>query len=150
MNLYESKHILPGDTIYPPTPSPLGYLGLSICYDLRFPEVYRNLFMKGSQVLLVPSCFLNKTGGAHWETLLRARAIENQCYVIAAAQVGQHNEKRSSYGHSIVIDPWGDIVGQMSDKEGYFMADVDLDYVDSVRENMDCMSHMKRELFSRL
>jgi predicted amidohydrolase len=86
--------------------TPFGNLGLSTCYDVRFPEMYRALRKSGAQILLVPSAFTIATGKDHWEPLLRARAIENQAYVIAAAQYGQHNQSRASYGHSTIIDPW--------------------------------------------
>ncbi len=87
-------------------------VGLGICYDLRFPEMARYLSSRGADVLTYPSAFTVATGLAHWESLLRARAIETQCYVVAAAQTGKHNEKRASYGHSVIIDPWGTVVAQ--------------------------------------
>ncbi|CDP21760.1 unnamed protein product, partial [Coffea canephora] len=94
--------------------SPFGHLGLTVCYDLRFPELYQQLrFHHNAQVLLVPAAFTKPTGQAHWEILLRARAIETQCYVIAAAQAGKHNDKRESYGDTLIIDPWGTIVGRL-------------------------------------
>jgi predicted amidohydrolase len=96
-------------------PSPVGVLGLSVCYDLRFPELYRALADRGSDVLLVPSAFTLRTGLAHWTCLLRARAIETQCYVIAAAQTGRHNDARESYGHACVIDPWGTVLVELGD-----------------------------------
>ncbi|CAI9091504.1 OLC1v1026557C3 [Oldenlandia corymbosa var. corymbosa] len=96
--------------------SPIGRLGLTVCYDLRFPELYQQLrFQHDAQVLLVPAAFTKPTGLAHWEILLRARAIETQCYVIAAAQAGKHNEKRESYGDTLIIDPWGTVVGRLPD-----------------------------------
>ena len=110
--LMESSYTLPGDKLVMVRNTPLGNLGLSTCYDLRFPELYRELRRMGSEILLVPSAFTIPTGKAHWHTLLKARAIETQCYVIAAAQSGKHNEKRSSYGHSLVIDPWGKIIAE--------------------------------------
>ena len=91
-------------------------LGLTTCYDMRFPEVYTLLRQKGAQVLLAPSAFTVPTGRAHWEVLLRARAIENQCFVLAAAQVGHHNAKRKSWGHSLIVDPWGEI---LADARGF-------------------------------
>lgn len=96
--------------------SPAGRLGLTVCYDLRFPEVYQTLaWSKGAEVLLVPSAFTKITGAAHWEILLRARAIECQSYVIAAAQAGVHNERRESYGHALIVDPWGEVIGRLED-----------------------------------
>ncbi|GFY84609.1 nitrilase/cyanide hydratase and apolipoprotein N-acyltransferase family protein [Actinidia rufa] len=94
--------------------SPFGRLGVTVCYDLRFPELYQQLrFSHEAQVLLVPAAFTKVTGQAHWEILLRARAIETQCYVIAAAQAGKHNDKRESYGDTLIIDPWGTVVGRL-------------------------------------
>ncbi|XP_015942307.1 deaminated glutathione amidase, chloroplastic/cytosolic [Arachis duranensis] len=126
--------------------SPIGRLGLTVCYDLRFPEIYQLLrFQHGAQVLLVPSAFTKVTGEAHWEILLRARAIENQCYVIAAAQAGKHNEKRESYGDTLIIDPWGTVVGRLPDRlsTGIAVADIDLSLVDSVREKMPIAKQRK-------
>ena len=131
-----------------PCYSPVGYLGLSISYDIRFPELYRQLLLQGAQILLVPSAFLAKTGSSHWETLLRTRAIENQCYVVAAAQCGPasySHHSRFGFGHSMVVDPWGDIVAQCSDKEGFALCELDLDYLDKVRSNMNCLSHIRTD-----
>jgi len=89
--------------------APVGNIGVTTCYDLRFPELFTALREAGAQVMLVPSAFMPTTGKAHWEVLLRARAIENQCYVVAAAQFGKHNPKRASYGHAMIIDPWGEV-----------------------------------------
>ncbi|KAJ6322867.1 hypothetical protein OIU77_012665 [Salix suchowensis] len=116
--------------------SPVGRLGLSVCYDLRFPELYQQLrFQHEAQILLVPSAFTTITGQAHWEILLRARAIETQCYVIAAAQAGKHNENRESYGDTLIIDPWGTVVGRLPDRisTGITVADIDFSLIDSVR-----------------
>ncbi|AES63039.2 carbon-nitrogen family hydrolase [Medicago truncatula] len=126
--------------------SPIGRLGLSVCYDLRFPELYQLLrFQHGAQILLVPAAFTKVTGEAHWEILLRARAIENQCYVIAAAQAGTHNDKRESYGDTLIIDPWGTVVGRLPDRlsTGIVVADIDLSLVDSVREKMPIAKQRK-------
>ena len=142
----ESKSFVKGAYITEPCFSPVGYLGLSISYDLRFPELYRQLNIKGAQVLLVPSAILAKTGSVHWETILRTRAIENQCYVVASAQFSEHNVgNRFGFGHSMVIDPWGDIIAQCSDKEGAVLCELDLDYLDKVRSNMNCLSHMRTD-----
>ncbi|MED6184965.1 Deaminated glutathione amidase, chloroplastic/cytosolic [Stylosanthes scabra] len=126
--------------------SPIGRLGLTVCYDLRFPEIYQLLrFQHGAQVLLVPSAFTKVTGEAHWEILLRARAIENQCYVIAAAQAGEHNDKRESYRDTLIIDPWGTVIGRLPDRlsTGIVVADIDLSLVDSVREKMPIAKQRK-------
>jgi deaminated glutathione amidase len=111
--LKESNSVEPGNDITPPIDTPVGKLGMMICFDLRFPEISLRLRRQGAQVLVYPSAFTVPTGRAHWETLLRARAIENQAYVIAAAQCGRHNGKRVSYGDSIVIGPWGEVVGRL-------------------------------------
>ncbi|KAK4353672.1 hypothetical protein RND71_025866 [Anisodus tanguticus] len=126
--------------------SPFGRLGLTVCYDLRFPELYQQLrFNHDAQVLLVPAAFTTVTGQAHWEILLRARAIETQCYVIAAAQAGKHNEERKSYGDTLIIDPWGTIVGRLSDRTstGITVADIDFSLIDSVRAKMPVSKHRK-------
>ncbi|XP_006345903.1 nitrilase-like protein 2 [Solanum tuberosum] len=126
--------------------SPFGRLGVTVCYDLRFPELYQQLrFNHDAQVLLVPAAFTMVTGQAHWEILLRARAIETQCYVIAAAQAGKHNDKRESYGDTLIIDPWGTIVGRLSDRSstGITVADIDFSLIDSVRAKMPVSKHRK-------
>ncbi|XP_018319892.1 nitrilase and fragile histidine triad fusion protein NitFhit isoform X2 [Agrilus planipennis] len=112
IQLKESNDVFSGDQILPPIDSPVGPLGLLICYDLRFPEVSILLRKKGTNVLTFPSAFTSGTGQAHWEVLLRARAIENQCYVIAAAQYGKHNSKRTSHGQAMIVDPWGQILAE--------------------------------------
>ncbi|XP_026427755.1 nitrilase-like protein 2 [Papaver somniferum] len=126
--------------------SPVGRLGLTVCYDLRFPELYQRLrYQHQAQVLLVPAAFTKITGEAHWEILLRARAIETQCYVIAAAQAGKHNDKRESYGDTLIIDPWGKVVGRLPDRAstGIVIADIDFSLIDSVRTKMPISEHMK-------
>ena len=124
--------------------SPVGRLGLSVCYDLRFPMLYQRLaFTLGAKIMLVPSAFTVTTGEAHWEVLLRARAIETQSYVVAAAQAGRHNEKRESYGHSIVVDPWGTVIARLPDPKatGIAIADVDLDGLEALRRRMPVAEH---------
>ncbi|CAA0836079.1 Nitrilase-like protein 2 [Striga hermonthica] len=126
--------------------SPFGRLGLTVCYDLRFPELYQQLrFGCGAHVLLVPAAFTKVTGGAHWEVLLRARAIETQCYVIAAAQGGKHSEGRESYGDSMIIDPWGTVVGRLPDRvsTGIAVADIDFSRIEEVRSRMPIGEHRK-------
>ena len=110
-NVKESDSVVEGKEFTTPCFSPIGYLGLSIGYDVRFPELYRNMVLNGAQVMIVPSAFLAKTGATHWETLLRARAIENQVYMIASAQIGNVDKEIAGFGHSMVVDPWGDIIG---------------------------------------
>jgi predicted amidohydrolase len=149
--LVESRQSLPGKELVA-CPSPAGRLGLTVCYDIRFPELYQKLtFLHGASVLLVPSAFAMKTGEAHWETLLRCRAIESQCYVFAAAQVGQHNEngnKRQSWGHSLAIDPWGKILADLGGTSpGFAVVEVDPALVRTTRENMPMHLHRRYDLY---
>lgn len=123
--------------------TPWARLGLSICYDLRFAELYRRLSDAGASVLLIPAAFTVPTGKAHWETLLRARAIESACFVIAAAQVGHHEDGRDTYGHSMVIDPWGEVLLDMGDKEGLGFADIDFALVEQVRARIPVLAHRR-------
>ena len=117
----------------------LGRLGLSVCYDLRFPELYRA--MSRPDVILVPSAFTRSTGEAHWETLLRARAIENQCYVLAAAQCGSHPGGLQTWGHSMAVDPWGKVVGSLGGEPGLLFADVDPSLADSCRKRLPSLDN---------
>ena len=118
-------------------------LGLSVCYDVRFPELYRGLVERGAQVLLVPSAFTVPTGRDHWEVLLRARAIENQCFVVAAAQWGAHNPSRHSYGRSLVIDPWGTVLCTVPDGEGYALAQLDFERQADIRRRLPALRHRR-------
>ncbi len=120
-------------------------VGLTICYDLRFPELYRELVMEhGAEVLLVPAAFTAHTGKAHWHLLLRARAIENQAWVVAAAQAGRHNEKRESFGHSMIVDPWGTIAAEQAAGEGVVLSVLDGETVAARRQQMPCLVHASR------
>ena len=123
--------------------TPWGPLGLTICYDLRFPELYRALVARGARLLAVPSAFTAETGKDHWSVLLRARAIENQAYVFAPAQFGHHGGNRRSWGHALVADPWGTVLAECGDHEGFALAPVDFDYQDRVRATLPCLSHRK-------
>ena len=131
----ESDHICPGREPQV-VDSPWGTLGLSVCYDLRFPEHYRELVDAGAEILMVPSAFTYATGRAHWEVLLRARAIETQCFVIAANQGGWHDEKRRTYGHSTIIHPWGQVLAQKDEGEGVVVADIDMAELRECRRRM--------------
>ena len=111
-------------------------VGLSVCYDLRFGELYRQLVTLGAQLITVPAAFTAVTGAAHWEPLLRARAIENQCYIVAAAQGGKHSETRETWGHSMIIDPWGVVLDCVNTGEGIAIADIDLARIDDIRLRM--------------
>jgi deaminated glutathione amidase len=143
----ESRFIAAGDA--PVTAStPLGVFGLSVCYDLRFPELYRQLALAGATVLFVPSAFTAYTGRAHWTALLRARAIENLAYVVAPAQWGLHHAGRRSYGHTSVIDPWGKVIAERASGTGIVLARVDLARLDRLRRELPVLEHVRRELFS--
>lgn len=116
-------------------------VGLSVCYDLRFPELYRAY--AGSDLLAVPAAFTYTTGQAHWELLLRARAVENQCYVVAPAQGGQHANGRRTWGHSMIVDPWGQVLSVLADGEGVVVADVDPARLTQVRQQLPALGHRK-------
>jgi predicted amidohydrolase len=117
--------------------------GLSICYDLRFPELYRSLAIAGAKILVVPAAFMMHTGRDHWEVLLRARAIENQCYVLAAGQIGDHEPGRTCFGRSMIIDPWGTVLAQAPDTVGIVTADLDLDRLDTIREELPSLANRR-------
>ena len=118
-------------------------LGLSICYDVRFPELYRRLVDQGARIVTVPAAFTLTTGKDHWHPLLRARAIENQVYVLAPAQHGRHPKGRQTFGKSIIVDPWGEVVAQCSEGEGLATAQLDFAYQDRVRTSLPSLSHRK-------
>ena len=116
-------------------------VGLSVCYDLRFPYLYRDLAQAGAKVLLVPAAFTQLTGEAHWHVLLRARAIETGCFVLAAAQTGSHDTGRKTYGHSLAIDPWGTVIADAGETAGITVVDLDLSMVDKVRHKIPSLQH---------
>ena len=122
-------------------PLPWGMLGLSVCYDLRFPEQYKALAMAGASFLAVPAAFTAQTGRAHWHILLRARAIETGCFVLAAAQGGTHETGRSTYGHSLIVSPWGEILGEAGEDPGVIMADIDPAEVIAARQRIPALQH---------
>jgi deaminated glutathione amidase len=136
----ESAHVTPGSQAAM-LDTPVGRLGLSVCYDVRFPELYRHLSAAGAQLFAVPSAFTSPTGRAHWETLLRARAIENLCYVVAPAQSGFHPSGRETYGDSMIVDYWGRIQQRVPRGRGCAMADIDLAAQASVRESFPALEH---------
>lgn len=150
VRLCESDYTVPGQAIVPPVTTPVGNVALSTCYDVRFPELSVLLAEQGAHILTYPSAFTQTTGMAHWEVLLRARAIENQCYVIAAAQTGKHNAKRTSYGHAMVVDPWGCVVAQCREGTDVALAEIDLHYLAKIREEMPVWSHRRHDLYSRI
>jgi deaminated glutathione amidase len=118
-------------------------VGLSVCYDLRFPELYRELMHPPCDLLSVPAAFTYTTGLAHWELLLRARAVENQCYVIAAAQGGTHENGRRTFGHSMIVDPWGKVLGVLPEGEGVVIAELDPAQIASVRQQLPALAHRR-------
>jgi nitrilase len=136
----EARTIVPGAQVGS-FEAPFGRVGLSVCYDLRFPELYRA--MGECALIVVPAAFTHTTGRAHWEVLLRARAIENQCYVLAAAQGGTHLNGRRTFGHSMLIDPWGEIKALLEEGEGVVSGALDLDFLASVRESLPALKHRK-------
>ena len=123
--------------------SPVGTLGLAICYDLRFPALFSRLAEAGADVIAVPAAFTVPTGRAHWEVLLRARAIEAGLFVVAAAQAGQHEDGRTTYGHSLVVDPWGDVLLDMAENSGVAFADIELSRITDVRGRVPALSHRR-------
>lgn len=139
----ESHWIVPGDAISQFTSS-LGNIGQAICYDLRFPELFRKLADLGMQVLAFPSAFSQTTGEAHWEVLLRARAIENQCYIVAANQYGQHSPQFTSYGHSMIVDPWGRVLASQATGNGIVLAEIDFEQLAQVRSDLPALKHRRR------
>jgi predicted amidohydrolase len=140
--LKESRSALPGDEVVT-APTPFGTIGLTICYDVRFPELYRELARRGARVLCIPSAFTERTGKAHWEVLLRARAIENLSYVLAPAQVGHHGGGRSSHGQAMIVDPWGAVVAQVPDGEGVALAELDFDRLERLRRELPALRHAR-------
>ena len=142
----ESDGAIPGDEVV--VSDALGHrIGLSVCYDLRFPELFRSLAKAGAEILTVPSAFTATTGRAHWEPLLRARAIENQAFVIAAGQVGTHATGTDSHGHSMIIDPWGTILAEARDGEDVILADLDFNELARVRRTLPALAHRRNDIF---
>ncbi|XP_051924960.1 deaminated glutathione amidase [Hippocampus zosterae] len=148
VSLNESAFTVPGPSLVAPVQTPVGKLGLGVCYDLRFPEFSLALQKSGAEILTFPSAFTVTTGAAHWEVLLRARAIENQCYVLAAAQVGRHHDGRSSYGHSLAVDPWGTVAADCGgERAGVALVEVDLARMRTLRRNMPLHEHRRDAAF---
>ncbi|XP_068443834.1 deaminated glutathione amidase [Clinocottus analis] len=144
VSLKESAFTVPGPSLVSPVQTPIGKVGLGICYDVRFPELSLALRRHAAEILTYPSAFTEATGAAHWEVLLRARAIENQCFVLAAAQVGRHTEKRRSYGHALAVDPWGEVLADCGgEKPGVVLVEVDPEKVGSTRRSMPVQQHRR-------
>lgn len=124
-----------------------GKMGLCICFDFRFPELARAMVLKGAEVLLVPAAFNMTTGPAHWEIMHRSRALDNQCYVISTSPARDEKADYHAWGHSLVVSPWGDILAQMDEKEGYAVTDIDLTYVEKIRKELPLLSARKPEVY---
>lgn len=142
----ESANIAPGGEVVTAKAGP-ATLGLSVCYDVRFPELYRLLALRGAEVLTVPAAFTLQTGKDHWEVLLRARAIENQAFVVAPAQWGQKADGRWTYGRSMILDPWGTVLSQCPDRDGYALATLDLDYLDRFRTEFPALANRRPQAY---
>jgi deaminated glutathione amidase len=138
----ESASVKPGDEAVV-VDTAFGKVGLSICYDLRFPELYRALARDGARILTVPAAFTLHTGRDHWHPLLKARAIENLAFVLAAAQFGRHNAKRVTYGHACIVDPWGHVLAEVGDREGVAVAELDFDHQDRLRRELPALEHRR-------
>ncbi|MBS0286229.1 MAG: carbon-nitrogen hydrolase family protein [Proteobacteria bacterium] len=145
----ESDIIAPGDDIVV-VDTPLGKLGLAICYDLRFPELFRALMLKGAEILLLPSAFTVQTGKAHWEVLIRARAIENLCYVIAPGECGHRHDGRPTYGHSMIVGPWGDILASANGEPSVIVAEIDLLKLAQIRQQFPSLKHIRKNVIQAL
>ena len=145
VSFFESSTIKAGDKVTV-VDTELGGVGFSICYDIRFPELYRSLTLKGAKIIFVPAEFTMPTGKDHWECLLRARAIENECYIIAPAQIGK-KPAFQSYGRSLIIDPWGTVIAKASDKECVISAEIDMEYLEKIRRCIPCLEHRKPEVY---
>jgi len=146
----ESETIVCGDAVKV-VDSPFGRIGVAVCYDLRFPEMFREMLDQGAEIVLLPAAFTDITGRAHWEILLRARAIENLCYIVAAGQGGYHVSGRTTYGHSMIVDPWGGIVAQQaSSSPGVILGEVEVDYLQSTRKRFPAIDHRRLRLGNRV
>lgn len=142
----ESKIVAPGREIVTANAGATT-LGLTVCYDLRFPELYRLLVLRGAEILTVPAAFTLQTGKDHWELLLRARAVENQAYVVAPAQWGQKADGRWTYGRSMIVDPWGTVLATCPDRDGFALATLDLDYLDRFRADFPALANRRPEAY---
>jgi deaminated glutathione amidase len=142
----ESEHERAGDGLATATAGQL-QVGLTVCYDLRFPELFRILALRGATAFTIPAAFTAVTGRAHWETLLRARAIENSAFVIAAGQVGHAEPKYESWGHSMLVDPWGRVLDEVADGEGQVCADLDLAELSRIRQTLPSLANRRADAY---
>lgn len=143
---FESDRVRPGGEIVT-VETELGVFGLSICYDIRFPEIYRLMALKGAQIFFTPASFTMPTGKDHWEPILRTRAIENGCYVLAPGQIGK-KPQYTAYGNSMAVDPWGTVIARAKDRPGIVYADIDLDYLDQVRSQIPSLKNRRGDIYS--
>jgi deaminated glutathione amidase len=144
----ESSKILPGEEVV--TADVDGHtVGLTICYDLRFPELYRMLALDGAEIIFVPAAFTEFTGKDHWHTLLKARAVENQCFIVAPGQFGPHEPNAKCYGHSLAVDPWGTFLADAPNQEGVVVADLDFDYLNKIRTQVPSLANRRPSAYER-
>lgn len=142
----ESDRVCPGSDIVTVDTEEVGHLGLSVCYDIRFGELYRLMALQGAQIFLTPADFVLNTGKDHWEPILRTRSIENGCYTISPAQCGV-KPKFQAYGKSLIVDPWGNVIAKASDKPCVITAEIDLDYLDSVRKQVLTLENRRKDIY---
>lgn len=143
----ESDSVAPGDGVVV-AETPWAPVGLSICYDIRFPDLFQAMTARGARVIFTPAAFTLATGKDHWEVLQRARAIENQVFVVAPAQIGEHLPGKACYGNAMIVDPWGTVLARAGEQETFVMAELDLDYQDRVRSKLPCLRHRRPEVYS--
>lgn len=139
----ESKTVQPGEKIIV-IPTPFGILGLAVCYDIRFPEMFRLMLLQGVEIIVLPAAFTYTTGSLHWDILVRARAIENLAYVLAACQTGTHTNTRRTYGHSMVVNPWGEVQVCLPENPGFIISEIDLNFLKQIRQDFPALSHRKK------
>lgn len=144
--VHESKTITPGNnvTVFD---TEFGKFGLCICYDLRFPEIFRTMVNEGAKAIITPAAFNMKTGPCHWELLFKSRSVDNQVYTMGCAPARNYDDAYISFGNSMVVSPWGDIVDRLDEKEGFFICDIDFDYVDKVRNELPVLNHRRLDLY---
>lgn len=145
-DVYNESGTIEGGNEVVVAPTPVGNIGLSVCYDLRFPELYRRMHGRSVNILSVPSAFTATTGRAHWEALLRTRAIENLSYVLASNQGGEHVNKRRTWGHSMIVNPWGEVLAEVKSDTGYACADIDLQHLEKLRGSFPALKHRKLDI----
>lgn len=145
----ESAKIKPGDEMVT-LDTELGHFGFTICYDIRFPELYRYLALQGANIIFTPANFATPTGKDHWETILKARAVENGCYIVASAQIGKKRGKSDSFGATLVVDPWGTIISKAREEACVTMAEIDLDYLDKVRGMLPMLVNRRGDVYDTI